>query len=271
MSGQLDEARRRLREAKMLAQGFDDAGVDAILALTEGFIALGEADVETVGRVYAEWAPRARGRGDLQTLSYLLSSYGFSLLQHDQPDQAGPLLQESLGIERRLENRDMILYDLDGLASQAAMVGKLQRSARLLGAAENLQTQTGVRLMPHMEPVLAQARETIVASLGIPAVELEIQAGKRMSTDEAIAYALDEKKSAGGNAPIDTGKVTPLSKRELEVARCVADGMSNKEIASRYFLSERTVETHVSNVLNKLGINSRAEVARWVERELGPD
>ena len=127
----------------------------------------------------------------------------------------------------------MILYVLDGLASHAAMVGRLQRSARLLGAAENLQTETGIRLMPHMEPVLAHARETIVASLGIPTLELETQAGKRMSTDEAIAFALDEKKPARLDAHVDAKKVTPLSKRELQVARLIADGMSNKEIAAR--------------------------------------
>lgn len=271
MSGDLVAARSQLREAKALAESFDDPAVDAMLALTEGFIALGEADVETVGRVYAEWAPRARDRGDLQTLSYLLSSYGFSLLQADQADQAGPLLQESLGIERRLENRDMILYDLDGLASHAAMVGRLQRSARLLGAAETLQTETGIRLMPHLEPVLAHARETIVTSLGVPALELEILVGNRMSTSEAIDYALDEKQPVRRNAPIDAKKVTPLSKRELEVARLIAEGMSNKEIGTRCFLSERTVETHVSNILNKLGINSRVEVAGWVARELGSD
>ena len=219
MSGDLVAARSQLREAKALAESFDDPAVDAMLALTEGFIALGEADVETVGRVYAEWAPRARDRGDLQTLSYLLSSYGFSLLQADQADQAGPLLQESLGIERRLENRDMILYDLDGLASHAAMVGRLQRSARLLGAAETLQTETGIRLMPHLEPVLAHARETIVTSLGVPALELEILVGNRMSTSEAIDYALDEKQPVRRSAPNDAKKMTPLSKRELEVAR----------------------------------------------------
>ena len=268
MSGELEGARSQLREAKTLAQAFDDPGVDAMLALTEGFIALGESDAATVGRVYAEWAPRARDRGDLQTLSYLLSSYGFSLLQTDQPDRAGPLLQESLEIERRLENRDMILYAFDGLASHAAMVGRLQRSARLLGAAETLQAQTGIRLMPHLEPVLAHARETIAASLGNPALVSETQVGERMSTDEAIAFALDEKKPTRIEARVDARQVTPLSKRELEIARLIADGMSNKEVASRCFLSERTVETHVSNILNKLGVNSRVEVAGWVAREL---
>ena len=267
MSGDLEGARSQLRDAMAAAAGRDDPDADAVLALTEGFIALGDTDLATVGRMYSEWADRFRDRGDIQSLSYLLGLYGFSLLQSAQPDQALPVFEEALGIERRLENRDTILYTLDGLACQAAMVGRLQRAARLLGAAENLQAETGVRLMRHMEPLLRQARETISTSLGTPAFESEMEVGRRMAKDETIAYALEEKKTARYTPPSMTG-TTPLSKRELEVARLVSEGLSNKEIASRLFLSERTIETHVSNILNRLGVNSRVDIASWVAEEV---
>ncbi len=271
MSGDLEGARSQLREAEVLASTLDDAAADAMLALTAAFIALGDTDLQALGRVYSEWAGRARNRGDIQTLSYLISMYGFSLLQNGQPEPARPLFVEALAIERRLENRDMILYMLDGLACEAAMSGRPQRAARLLGAAENLQAETGIRLMRHMEPLLMQAREAISASLGAANLESETQAGRRMVRDEAIAYALEEKKPSRVAGPPIKTSTSPLSKRELEIAELVSEGISNKEIASRVFLSERTVETHVSNILDKLGVNSRVEISSWVGRELTPN
>jgi DNA-binding CsgD family transcriptional regulator len=52
-----------------------------------------------------------------------------------------------------------------------------------------------------------------------------------------------------------------LTPRELEVAQLVASGKTNREIAAELFLSERTIETHLSNVFTKLGVSSRAAVA----------
>jgi DNA-binding NarL/FixJ family response regulator len=92
-----------------------------------------------------------------------------------------------------------------------------------------------------------------------------------MAMDEAIAYALDEKKPARLARPAKRTSTMTLSKREVEIAELVAQGLSNKEIATRAFLSERTIETHVSNILDKLGVNSRVEISSWVVHELTPN
>jgi DNA-binding CsgD family transcriptional regulator len=60
------------------------------------------------------------------------------------------------------------------------------------------------------------------------------------------------------------GETAPLAKREADVARLVADGLTNKQIGARLFISERIVDSHVRSILNKLGVGSRAQIAAWV-------
>jgi len=55
-----------------------------------------------------------------------------------------------------------------------------------------------------------------------------------------------------------------LAKREADVARLVADGLTNKQIGARLFISERTVDSHIRSILNKLGASSRAQIPAWV-------
>jgi DNA-binding CsgD family transcriptional regulator len=62
------------------------------------------------------------------------------------------------------------------------------------------------------------------------------------------------------------GGRSPLTDRELEVTTLVAEGFTNKEIATRLGLSVRTAENHVLNVMNKLGLDNRAQVAAWFTR-----
>jgi DNA-binding NarL/FixJ family response regulator len=57
-----------------------------------------------------------------------------------------------------------------------------------------------------------------------------------------------------------------LSRREVEVARLVAEGKTNREIAAELFLSNRTVESHLSRVFAKLGVSSRAAVGAVLAR-----
>src|SRR3981081_3479586 len=56
---------------------------------------------------------------------------------------------------------------------------------------------------------------------------------------------------------------TGLSPREREVAKLVAEGLSNREIGERLFIAERTAEGHLEQIRNKLGFHSRAQVAAW--------
>lgn len=65
---------------------------------------------------------------------------------------------------------------------------------------------------------------------------------------------LNDKKSAIEN----------LTQRELEISKLVAEGLSNKEIASKLFITEGTVKNHISNILSKLGLSHRTQIALYI-------
>jgi DNA-binding CsgD family transcriptional regulator len=73
------------------------------------------------------------------------------------------------------------------------------------------------------------------------------------------------RRSGPGSTP-DGGGVESLTKRELEIARLIVDRQTNRQIAEALFLSPKTVETHIRNIFTKLGVDSRVDVARTVER-----
>src|SRR5439155_17748846 len=87
--------------------------------------------------------------------------------------------------------------------------------------------------------------------------------GRAMSLEGAVAYALGETDVAPGSR---TGR-RALTVREFEVATLLTEGLMNAEIAERLVVSERTVDTHVEHIRNKLGLRRRAQIAAWVTEE----
>jgi non-specific serine/threonine protein kinase len=82
-----------------------------------------------------------------------------------------------------------------------------------------------------------------------------------MSLDEAIEMALSEPKTE--SAPSEKEKFGGLTGREREVAALIAQGKSNREIAEAMTVGVKTIETYVTRILNKLGFDSRVQIATW--------
>ena len=85
--------------------------------------------------------------------------------------------------------------------------------------------------------------------------------------DAAVAFALAEGEEAAADAERRRGpgeSLYGLTPREREVAVRIARGLTNRQMAAEFALAERTVDVHVSNILSKLQMSSRAQVAAWV-------
>ena len=94
--------------------------------------------------------------------------------------------------------------------------------------------------------------------------------GAALSDDQVLAHVLEQAPATvGPDEPDEPDEMDALTRRELEVARLVGAGLSNREIADRLGRSQRTVESHVEHVLRKLGFGSRTQVAAWIADRQG--
>jgi DNA-binding CsgD family transcriptional regulator len=171
---------------------------------------------------------------------------------------------ESLRSAYRIDDRIGQYYLLAALAYHRALAGRAKEAAQLLGASEAIRTGAGATLMPAMAPIVMQAQDAAAAALGRMRYEAEVEFGRHLSRDTAVGLALGELVGKETAVGVNGDGVEVLPKREAEVARLIADGLSNKQIGARLFISERTVDSHVRSILNKHGFNTRAQIAGWV-------
>ena len=263
VSGEHEPGRRYLDEAEAITPALNDFPATIELVQSRAIQAIVEGDLETLKAASLVGVRISREAGDLYQLEAMLRNLGVVGLMSGDFHSANSQFSEALQVARTVDNRLAQFYGLGAAGWYAAKTGQPRAAAKLLGAAEVLGTHTGADIMGPLVPMLAQAKESASGTLGSSKFEAEFKAGNRLSRVAALRLALGESDQAEVAAS-DGAESASLGKRELEVARLVAEGLSNKQIAARLFISDRTVATHVGNILNKLGFNSRAQVASWM-------
>jgi non-specific serine/threonine protein kinase len=239
-----------------------------------GLSALYEGDYERSGALSRESLAIYQELGDKRGISLCYIDLGFIELIRGNHEQAEPLLEESLRVLQGSEDKFCLAYGIFGLAAVAGARAQPRRAARLWGAAEALREQIGVVSLTHLELHAYDYEGRVSAARNMlgdeGAWERAFAQGMAMSDEEAAGYALSEEVvSAAPERPPAGGRTSdPLTRREREVVALVARGLTNRQIASDLHLSERTIGNHVSNILRKLRLASRAEIAVWATGQM---
>jgi predicted ATPase/class 3 adenylate cyclase/DNA-binding CsgD family transcriptional regulator len=180
------------------------------------------------------------------------------------PDRAERLYHDALATRVEHGIRPFMTDSLDALAGVAARSGHHALAARLLAAGG-----TSRAAMGYPRPAIdAAAYDELVASLRDAlgdGFDEAWQAGAALSLEEAVAFV---RRARGARGRPSTGWAS-LTPTELDVVRCVVEGLNNPEIGARLFMSRGTVKTHLSHVYAKLGIANRTELATMAARNLG--
>ncbi|WP_422769815.1 helix-turn-helix transcriptional regulator [Plantactinospora sp. WMMC1484] len=267
MSDDRASAQRLLDEASAVAGGLNDLGATLMTHQAQALNGLADGNLDAAARAAAEGARVSREAGDLYSLGMMLMNQGYAALRSGALHDADGWLTEGLRIAYQIDDRVAQCYLVGALGCGAAADRQPRLAAELLGAMEQLRTEIGATVHPSMATPLARATRTATAALGAARFAAAHDAGRHLGRDAAVRLALREL-AAAEPAPGPGPGVEPgpgiLSQRETDVARLVTDGLSNREIGARLFISERTVESHVRNILTKLGFTSRTQVAGWM-------
>jgi LuxR family maltose regulon positive regulatory protein len=176
------------------------------------------------------------------------------MLARGELDRAAALLLEALEASRGIGDRPQEASALAGLAAVAAQAPSTA-VATPHGAARAELDAVDVALDPLDAVPFRDAESVLRAALGDESFTEASARGRELSDDERRRLVERVVSRASSSVP------DVLTKRELEVVRLMAAGLTNAEIAQRLVVSDHTVHRHVSNILGKLGVPSRAAAA----------
>jgi predicted ATPase/DNA-binding CsgD family transcriptional regulator len=256
-----------LNEFRALADRYGEG-----LALTAlGNFAQSEGGLDEAVIRFQEALAIARQIGDIRSQTLCLSNLAQTTRLKGNFDQAAAFAREGLELGHRLGNREDMVYGLLAIGGLAVERHQFAHAARLLGAAAAAADAFGIVLQPAEKSQFDHDVMTAQAALAAAPFTRAWDAGRALPLEEAVARALREPSPShhrrNGHSPLDHDPTEyGLSRRELEVLRLLAAGMSDREIAAALFISAETATTHVKRIRGKLGVRSRPAAAAFATR-----
>lgn len=269
LHGALAQFQGRLEDAishgENAVAAYDTADDTFEMILSLGYLtvlrtALGDPDASDA----AEQAVSvAEEHGERLGRALVLGALAYAAHVRGNQEMSIALTMSALEIHRDFENYVWVALLLELLAWASASRGVHKQAGQLLGAARSLSglVSTNLYATPDVAERHTLCENAVLQELGAMAYEKALAEGSRcISPGEAITFALA---MAEVERPATAAMPKPLTRREREVAELVANGMSNRQIASALGLSPRTADRHVENILDKFDFRSRAQIAAW--------
>ena len=256
---ELETAAAMYSEALALLKHSADEGLAVEVKNSLGLLAVERGQAASALPMLSECVAYGRRAGDHLRVAQFLESLANAQFAEGDVDGASSSWTEALSIFRDRNDAYGSIWSLGGLALVAARRRDLDRALRLASATDRLSGEWSLTTSPFRRDQLAALVAQCRAGLSDQRATAAWGDGQRMAMAAAIDYASGAVKAAA-QPGVSAG---PLTRREREVAAMVAAGLTNRQIAERLFIAERTAEGHVERIRNKLGVRSRTEVATW--------
>jgi non-specific serine/threonine protein kinase len=250
-------AAEALDRALALARQSPDRYFVAFALLMAGMTASVMADTALAKAHAAKSIELFTGIGDRRGAGYARCALAECLIHEGNPREALAVLRVCVGDFEALLDRWGLLISTGPAALAHAALGDWRRAAIAVGLAESLSERIGGQPYPAVQAAIDAIMAKAAAELGATTTALR-EAGRTVGRSDRIAAALG---LAAEPATPHPQQDLPLTKREQEISELIAAGLTNRQIAERLFIAQRTVDTHVAHILAKLGCSNRAQVA----------
>jgi predicted ATPase/DNA-binding CsgD family transcriptional regulator len=223
--------------------------------LVRGDVRRAKGDTEAARAAYDEALALARAHSDSVGVATALTRQARLARQRGADDEALTWLSDAIALQASAGDGGVV-SSLEAMAGLATDQGRLPVAAGLFAAAVTMRAASGsVRTPGELADYEADVGRLRAAMTPVD-LEAASAQGAAMSREEAVALALRGR----GARDRPTHGWASLSPTERQIVDLVAEGLTNREIGNRLFISDRTVQGHLSRVFPKLGVTSRREV-----------